>query len=155
VEAQRFKLKQSYKNSRQEMLSRMLLHVVIASRPIDLAGHNIQINRSIRNMRNELALVDYVNDRLPAQDPEIVRLTTRARIKGRSIEINAPSILGPVEYPRLEPRQIIALSGWLRVVPTWHPEGARAAIPLVGVPESGQSPREGSQGILHAFYLDR
>ena len=88
---------------REQMLPGVLLHVVEAPRPIDLARHlAVRRERRRETVRNALLLIHHFDHRHPGDRPSIERLSARSRIKERAVQVHGAPVPGALHYARLK-----------------------------------------------------
>ena len=84
------------------MLAGMLLHMVKASAPIDLAPRPLPQERGGKQMRNPLAFVNDIGDLDSPKLADIERLATGSGVEGGLVEVDAAGIVRPLYDGRLE-----------------------------------------------------
>src|SRR5215471_11716583 len=80
------------KHCGQQMLPRVLLHVIEPARPVDAAFYLRIVWPSVDNVKDFFARVANVEDVRIADFAQIIRLPARRRIKSGAVEDKAPGI---------------------------------------------------------------
>src|SRR6185437_1445509 len=80
------------KDRRKQMLAGMLLHVIEAARPVDLALNFVRHYRHGGYMRDDVLFVDYFENRRAAERANVKRLAAGSGIKSGSIEVDFAAI---------------------------------------------------------------
>src|SRR4051812_12656422 len=109
MDAYRLRAKQILEHGRKQMLSGVLLHVIEAARPVDLRGHltsNFDRRRGGEYVRDAVILIDDVDDVLPGQGAEVVKLSARCGIESGSVEVEPLSVLRTIHDPSGELGQV-------------------------------------------------
>ena len=85
------------KHRRQQMLSRVLLHVIEAARPFDTAVHRARFEALVGNVNDLFAFIEDVQNIGFIQFTDIVRLAPGSGIQSGAVEHNAPGLRRSVE----------------------------------------------------------
>ena len=88
------------------MLAGVLLHVVEASGPVDVARDRIAVDRRAQHVRDPLSLVDDVRHLGAAEPSGVVRLAAGGGVERRAVEVDSPAVVGAIDNHRLEGREI-------------------------------------------------
>jgi hypothetical protein len=72
--------------------------VVEAARPVHSSRDTVRHQWGIQQVRDPVTLIDYVADAHTPELPGIEKLATRGGIERRPIEIDAPEVLGAMDY---------------------------------------------------------
>jgi len=85
MKAERGKVEEFYEDRREQMLAGMLLHVIVAARPMNFAAHRTTPDRRSGHVGNAVLFVDYIGYFLAAKPAYIMGLSTRSGVKGGSV----------------------------------------------------------------------
>jgi hypothetical protein len=84
------------------MLAGVLLHMVEAADPVDLAPRPVSGERSGKQVRNPFAFVYDIGDLDSPKLADVERLATGSRVEGGLVEVDAAGIFRPLYDGRLE-----------------------------------------------------
>ena len=76
------------------MLTGVLLHMIVTTHPIHTALHLQSMNTFCKNVTNPITLIDDVDNALPVDRAQIMRLAAGGRIKCRPVQINPHTVTG-------------------------------------------------------------
>ncbi len=106
MEADRSESKQLHQDSRKHVLAGVLLHVVIAASPVDLALDQISSKWRRKHVSNAIFFIDDLQNGLSVEKPAILRLSTGTWIERCSIQVDPAAIAARfndscVEFPQV------------------------------------------------------
>lgn len=134
MEAQRLKSEQFHEYCGKQVLTRVLLHMVVAARPVDLAVHGFG-QRGRRRFRQHVSdpvtLIDHLRHFQAVDCSQVVRLTAGAGVEGCAIQVNAGWLSRAIYQPSAELIQV----GVAVIEPFRHRDhGTRRAYGIIGEP---------------------